>query len=79
MAGVILCEDGTVGVELLVRSGNGELAPNRTTLPVSLVMGNDLIQYVYEPGMAGKVNGCMRKTGARMEVLWKKKSGGKKR
>mgnify|MGYP000540310821 CR=1 FL=1 len=27
-----------VGVELLVRSGNGELVPNRTTLPVSLVV-----------------------------------------
>lgn len=37
VAGVILCS-GTVGVELLVRSGNGELVPNRTTLPVSLVV-----------------------------------------
>lgn len=36
-AGVILCS-ATVGVELLVRSGNGELVPNRTTLPVSLVV-----------------------------------------
>ena len=37
VAGVILCR-GTGGVELLVRSGNGELVPNRTTLPVSLVV-----------------------------------------
>ena len=37
VAGVILCS-GTVGVELLVRSGNGELVLNRTTLPVSLVV-----------------------------------------
>ena len=37
VAGVILCS-GTVGVELLVRSGNGELVPNRATLPVSLVV-----------------------------------------
>ena len=37
VAGVILCS-GTVVVELLVRSGNGKLVPNRTTLPVSLVV-----------------------------------------
>ena len=31
-------EMAKMAVELLVRSGNGELVPNRTTLPVSLVV-----------------------------------------
>jgi len=31
-------EMAKTAVELLVRSGNGELVPNRTTLPVSLVV-----------------------------------------
>ena len=39
VAGVILCKEmAKMAVELLVRSGNGELVPNRTTLPVSLVV-----------------------------------------
>ena len=73
MAGVILCS-GTVGGGTARPFRQwGTCAEPHYSAGITCSKGDDLIQYVYEPGIQQEGKQCMRKTGARMEDSYGRK------